>query len=73
MFKFRKQKKIQRIEYDASVWKPVLKCSICTGEQVAGFLNRKTGQFEERTLIRNEDELREFLDACGVDEIEKIY
>ncbi len=70
---FQKKKKTVRKEYDASVYKPVLRCSICTGEQVAGFQNLQTGQFEEVGLIRNEEELREFLDTYGIQEIEKIY
>ena len=70
---FQKKKKTVRKEYDASVCKPVLRCSICTGEQVAGFQNLQTGQFEEVGLIRNEEELREFLDTYGIQEIEKIY
>ncbi|MCD8333307.1 MAG: aspartate dehydrogenase [Clostridiales bacterium] len=49
----KKKKEIQRKEYDASLYKPVLRCSICTGEQVAGFKNLQTGQIEEIGLIRN--------------------
>lgn len=73
MFGRKKSRKPEKREYDASLFKPVLKCSICTGEQVAGFLNLKTGKFEEAQLIRNERELQEFLESCGLTEIEKIY
>ncbi|MCC8136813.1 MAG: aspartate dehydrogenase [Clostridiales bacterium] len=59
--------------YDPSVYKPVLHCSICNGEQVAGFKNRKTGKFEEVMFIRNEAELAEFLKRYGLDGIEKEY
>ena len=33
--------------------KAVLKCSICTGEQVAGFKDIHTGHFDEIMLIRD--------------------
>ena len=69
----RKKKRVETKTYDAAVCKPVLKCSICTGEQVGGFQDLKTGRFEEVQLIRNEQELQAFLDTYGLREIEKIY
>lgn len=59
--------------YDRDEWKPVLKCSICNGEQVAGFKNLQTGKFEEIALIRNETELRDFKERYGVGDITKEY
>ncbi|MCD8156815.1 MAG: aspartate dehydrogenase [Clostridiales bacterium] len=69
----KKKKEIQRKEYDASLYKPVLRCSICTGEQVTGFKNLQTGQIEEIGLIRNAEDLQAFLDTYGLDDVEKIY
>ncbi len=60
-------------EYDLSIWKPFLKCSICNGEQVAGFRNTQTGEAEEIAFIQNQDELQEFLNTYGLDDIEKVY
>ena len=59
--------------YDPNHQKPVLKTSICTGEQVAGFQNVHTGKFQEVMLIRNASDLQEFLDSYGLQDIEKIY
>ena len=60
--------------FDPAMKKPVLKCSICNGEQVAGFTDLKTGAFEEVGLIRDEKELNEFKKKYGIEgEIEKIY
>lgn len=59
--------------YDPETEEPVLRCSICTGEQVAGFRNRKTRQFRESVVIRTPRELQEFQDQCGIKELEKIY
>ena len=69
----RKKKRVETKTYDAAVCKPVLKCSICTGVQVAGVQDLKTGRFEEVQLIRNEQELQAFLDTYGLREIEIIY
>lgn len=59
--------------YDRENQKPVLKCSICNGEQVAGFKDIHTGKFEEVTLIRDQKELDAFMKLYGIDEISKEY
>ncbi|MCD7762272.1 MAG: aspartate dehydrogenase [Lachnospiraceae bacterium] len=64
---------VEKKVYDPSIYKPVLHCSICNGEQVAGFKNRQTGKFEEIMYIRNEAELAGFLKQYGLDSIEKEY
>ena len=55
---FGKKKKAEAAWYDKENWKPALKCSICNGEQVAGFQNIHTGEFKEETLIRKVPEAR---------------
>ena len=51
-----------------------IRCSICTGEQVAGFLRKDTGAFEEAALIRSEADLQDFRDTYGIQgDIKKIY
>jgi len=67
------KKKETILEYDKENLKPVLKCSICNGEQVAGFKNIHTGKFEEVMLIRNEKELEEFKRRYGISKVEKEY
>ncbi len=69
------KKKTARIQYDydKEMQKPILKCSICNGEKVAGFKNLQTGKFDEIMLIRSENDLQEFMQRCGVDEISKEY
>lgn len=67
------QKKIKK-SYDGSKLKPVIKASICTGEQVAGFKDLSTGGFEEVMLIKNKDDLARFKAMYDItEEIEKIY
>lgn len=70
---FRKKASHTHYCYDKETHKPVLKCSICNGEQVAGFKNLQTGKFDEIMLIRSESDLQEFKERYGVSEISKEY
>ena len=67
------KKKVQKKTYDKENQKPVIRCSICTGEQVAGFKNIHTGKFEEVILIRNESDLRTFMEMYDIDTVSKEY
>ena len=69
---FRKQKE-KPIEYNPDLQQPVIRCSICTGEQTAGLRDRDSGKFHEIMLIRNDTDLTRFQQMIGTDEIEKIY
>lgn len=67
-------KKPEKKIYDRENQKPVLRCSICTGEQVAGFQDIHTGGFEEVLLIRTAADLEAFKSWYGItEEITKIY
>lgn len=66
------KKKINK-SYDSEKYVPAMRCSICTGERVAGFKNKATGAFEEIMLIRDDADLKSFKDTYGVTEIIKIY
>nr|WP_027871404.1 hypothetical protein [[Eubacterium] cellulosolvens] len=68
------KRKIEKKNYDKASMKPVIRVSICHGEQVAGFKNIATGEFKEIMLIKNEDDLLVFKETYGITgEIEKIY
>ena len=49
---------------------PVIRSSICTGEQVAGFKDLATGKFQELMLIRDQRDLQDFLRRYQVEEPE---
>ena len=52
----------------------MIKASICNGEQVAGFRNKKTGKFEEVLFIRKPSDMENFRVEYGIDgEIRKEY
>lgn len=59
--------------YDPAIQKPILRCSICTGEQVAGFRNLQTGKFTDIMLIRSEKDLQAFKEQYGVTDITKEF
>lgn len=46
------KKKSMPLPYDKMNKKPVIKASICNGEQVAGFKDIHTGKIEEIMLIK---------------------
>jgi hypothetical protein len=61
------------IAYDAAVQRPVVRCSICTGEQVAGFKDVENGHFTEVMLIRNNADLENFKKTYGLENVTKEY
>ena len=67
------KKKPQRLTYDRENQKPVLKCSICNGEQVVGFKDIHTGKFEEVMLIRNDADLDQFMEMYDIAAVTKEY
>ena len=67
---FGRQKKKVAPLYDKTGKVPVIRSSICTGEQVAGFKDPVSGKFDELMLIRDGGDLAEFLAQYQVDESE---
>lgn len=63
----RRKKRTARF-YDKAGKIPVIRSSICTGEQVAGFKDPVSGKFDELMLIRGGSDLAEFYSQCQVDE-----
>ena len=64
------KKKVKPTMYDKEKQRPVIRASICTGEQVAGFKDRDTDKFNEIMLIRDAKDLSNFCREYGVDESE---
>lgn len=54
--------------YDRENKKPVIKSSICNGEQVAGFKDIHTGKIEEVMLIKDKADLERFKEMYGIEE-----
>lgn len=73
MFHIFKAKEPNHLTYDKENQKPVIRCSICTGEQVAGFKDIHTGKFTDICLIRSEKDLQEFKETYRITEIGKEF
>ena len=68
------KKKIATRSYDMENKKPVIKASICNGEQVAGFKDIHNGKIEEVMLIKSPADLEKFKAMYGInEEITKEY
>jgi hypothetical protein len=68
------KKKTDVKTYDKENLKPVIKASICNGEQVAGFKNIHTGKIEEVMLIKSPADLESFKVMYRIEEdIAKEY
>ena len=68
-----KKKRVTQ-SYDMENKKPVIKASICTGEQVAGFKDIHTGKIEEVMLIKSPADIDKFKTMYGINEkITKEY
>ena len=67
---FWKRRKPASIAFDKTGKIPVIRSSICTGEQTAGFKDPVSGRFQEYMLIRNDGDLQEFLRRYQVTEAE---
>lgn len=69
----RKKSNIPR--FSSELYEPVLRCSICTGEQVFCIIDRKTGEMQELMMISNPSIVEDICKANGIDPetIRKIY
>ncbi len=61
------------VPYDREKQIPVLKCSICTGERIAGFKDRETGHITEVLVIRSDEDLINFKKHYGIDSLKDEY
>ena len=62
------KKKTAKKSYDRAHMKPVIRASICTGEQVAGFKDMRIGKIEEIMLIKSPEDLVNFKKTYGITE-----
>lgn len=67
------KKTAKKKTYDKENLQPILRCSICNGEQVAGFKNIHTGKFEEVVFIHNKKDLDTFMKMYDISDIQKEY
>jgi len=73
MFGLRKKQDDPVIEFDREKQQAIIKCSICNGEQVAGFKDKKTGHFTEVMLIKNSSDLDRSKEMYELKDVTKEY
>lgn len=66
-------KKKEIIPFNPDTHRAVVHCSICTGEQVAGFKDRVTGKFTEVMLIKNDRDMDDFKKTYHLTDVTKEY
>ena len=60
-------------KFDPETHFAMIRASICTGEKVAGFKDKRTGHFTEVMLIRSQKDLDEFKRIYKVDSLPTEY
>ncbi len=61
------------IKFDPETQYAVIRSSICTGEKVAGFKNKKDGHFTDVMVIRSSEDERIFKEMYGLDTVRTEY
>lgn len=61
------------VKFDPDTQYAVIRSSICTGEKVAGFKNKKDGHFVEVMVIRTPDDEQRFKTIYGLDNVRTEY
>ena len=68
-----KRKTVVVKPYEKENQKPVIKASICNGEQVAGFKDIHTGKIEEIMLIKCPEDMERFKEIYGMRGISEMH
>lgn len=63
----------ETIPFDPETAYAVVRSSICTGEKVAGFKDRKSGHFTEVMVIRAPEDLERFKKLYDIDSVKTEY
>ena len=68
------RRKVDVKSYDHEALEPVIRKSICTGEEVAGFREKESGRFRSVMLLKSDKDLDAFRREWGIEEeIRTIY
>lgn len=67
------KKLLERVPFHSETEEAVIRCSICTGEQAAGFKNKQTGHFTEVMVLHSEEDLERFKRIYQLSEVKKEY
>ena len=73
LWKKRTQSSAGDFKFDPETQYAVIRSSICTGEKVAGFKNKRDGHFTEVMVIRTATDEQRFKDLYGIDSVRTEY
>ena len=73
LWKKRTQSSAEDFKFDPETQYAVIRSSICTGEKVAGFKNKRDGHFKEVMVIRTAADEQRFKDLYGIDGVRTEY
>ncbi len=73
MFFHKKTPQVADTGYDLETQYPAIRASICTGEKVAGFRNKKDGRFTEVMLIKTPEDEERFKKQYNVNSLPVEY
>lgn len=73
LWKKRTQSSAEVFKFDPETQYAVIRSSICTGEKVAGFKNKRDGHFTEVMVIRTAADEQRFKDLYGIDSVRTEY
>lgn len=75
LFKKWKKRDAQAEPFDREKYIPVIRASICNGEQVFGWKDKDTGKFQEVEFLKNGSGLEAILEKYGIsrEEIKKEW
>ena len=73
LWKKRTQSSAGDFKFDPETQYAVIRSSICTGEKVAGFKNKRDGHFTEVKVIRTAADEQRFKDLYGIDSVRTEY
>ena len=72
-FPFGKKIDQPKIPFDPDTQYAVIRSSICTGEKVAGFVNKEDHRFTDVMLIRSLGDIEVFKEMYGLTDIKTEY
>lgn len=70
---FKSQSKFETEPFNPETQYAVIRSSICTGEKVAGFKDKRDGHFTEVMLIRSPEDLQTFKETYRIDSVKTEY
>jgi len=63
----------EQLPFDPDQQEAIIRCSVCTGERIAGFRNNDDGHFTEVMLIRTPEDEKRFMQIFGIDSVRTVY